>query len=153
MRVDSGAFESRSADLVVTTRNAAQVFLADEEWAGVLTNSFRALVPGGFLAFESRNPRIRSWEQWNKEDSIASYQLPNSETFHSWVCVTQELAGLVTFVAHTVFDESDCELTAASTQRFSNRSTLDKSCWQQDSWFTRSSDLGTDSRSARKAGS
>lgn len=124
---DSDAFVSQTADLVVMTGHVAQVFLGDQEWADVLANSFRALVPGGFLSFESRNPRARGWKHWNEEDSIGSYRLPNGDTFRSWVRVTREMNDLVTFEGHTVFDKSDEHLTATSTLRFRHRAELDKS--------------------------
>ncbi len=124
---DSDAFAAQTADLVIMTGHVAQVFLGDQEWAGVLANSFRALIPGGFLAFESRNPRARGWKYWNEKDSIGSYRLSNGDTFRSWVRVTREVNDLVTFEGHTVFDKSDEHLTATSTLRFRAQDELDKS--------------------------
>jgi SAM-dependent methyltransferase len=52
------------ADLAVMTGNVAQVFLVDDEWERVLLAVRAALRPGGFLAFETRRPERRAWEEW-----------------------------------------------------------------------------------------
>jgi hypothetical protein len=36
-------------------------------WLAALRDLHRALVPGGLLAFESRNPGARGWEAWTRE--------------------------------------------------------------------------------------
>lgn len=59
-----------SADFAVMTGHAAQVFRGDEEWARVLADLHRALVPGGVLAFESRNPAARAWEGWTRSETL-----------------------------------------------------------------------------------
>src|SRR5262245_37338928 len=66
---DSGALGTPQADLVLMTSNVAQVFLDDAEWAATLRDIHAALRAGGHLAFESRNPAARGWEQWNREST------------------------------------------------------------------------------------
>src|SRR5689334_22176545 len=53
---DSRALGRPAADLVIMTGNVAQVFLDDAGWAATLRDIHAALRPGGYLAFESRNP-------------------------------------------------------------------------------------------------
>jgi SAM-dependent methyltransferase len=64
-RADDG-----SADLAVLTGHAAQVFRDESSWAAALRDLHRALVPGGVLAFESRNPGARAWEGWNRAETL-----------------------------------------------------------------------------------
>jgi SAM-dependent methyltransferase len=57
-------------DLLVMTGHAFQMLLGDDEVHEFLAAAQRALVPGGHLAFESRNPRHRAWEGWNAHDLV-----------------------------------------------------------------------------------
>jgi ubiquinone/menaquinone biosynthesis C-methylase UbiE len=52
-------------DLIVMSGHAFQVFLTDDEAVGALTAMRTALGPRGRLAFETRNPTAREWEQWD----------------------------------------------------------------------------------------
>lgn len=51
-------------ELAVMTGHVFQVFLSDAVAASVLDAVHGLLVPGGILAFESRNPLVRGWEGW-----------------------------------------------------------------------------------------
>ena len=53
-----------AADLAVMAGHVAQFFLADGEWNAALRSLRAALRPGGWLAFESRDPAAREWESW-----------------------------------------------------------------------------------------
>ncbi|MGH3049058.1 MAG: class I SAM-dependent methyltransferase, partial [Gaiellaceae bacterium] len=66
--VPSGAFE-----LALMTSHVAQVF-AKDEWRETLHDLARAVVPGGRLAFDSRDPAARAWESWNASNKR---QLPD----------------------------------------------------------------------------
>ncbi len=55
----------RSAfDVAVMTSHVAQFFVTDDEWASTLHDLRRALVLGGRLSFDARDPAARAWEQW-----------------------------------------------------------------------------------------
>lgn len=56
-----------SFDVALMTSHVAQVFLDDSAWADVLASIHRALVPGGLLAFDTRDPAARAWESWPAE--------------------------------------------------------------------------------------
>ena len=47
-----------SVELAVMMGHVAQYFIEDDEWAAALVEIHRSLVPGGWLAFETRNPVI-----------------------------------------------------------------------------------------------
>ena len=56
-------------DLIVMNSHVAQFLVTDLEWTQALTRFRQALVPGGRLAFDSRDPNARGWEAWNPVDS------------------------------------------------------------------------------------
>src|ERR1043165_5979077 len=86
---DSSAIGKPKADLVIMTGNVAQVFLSDQEWITTLNFIHTALRSGGHLAFESRNPNARAWEQWNRD---ATYRVSNSPfgPVEEWLEVVEE---------------------------------------------------------------
>ncbi len=51
-------------DLVVMTGHAFQEFIADDEIRVALPAIRSALIEGGRVAFETRNPLVRAWERW-----------------------------------------------------------------------------------------
>src|SRR4051794_34607390 len=63
----SRALPGASFDVAVMTSHVAQFFVADVEWARVLADVHRALVPGGRLTFDARDPADRGWERWPEQ--------------------------------------------------------------------------------------
>lgn len=63
----SDCADADSVDLFVMSGHVSQVFLDDPSWAKLLRDAWRALLPGGVIAFESRNPDARGWERWTRE--------------------------------------------------------------------------------------
>jgi SAM-dependent methyltransferase len=63
---DAGALPPLQVDLATMTANVAQVFLTDEAWMATLRGVRAALRPGGRLAFESRRPERRAWQDRNR---------------------------------------------------------------------------------------
>lgn len=57
----------RRFELITMTGHAFQVLLDDDSTRAALANFHRHLVPGGLLAFETRNPAAREWEGWTFE--------------------------------------------------------------------------------------
>jgi len=66
---DSSNLQTNTYESVVMTANVAQVFLTDESWRNVISDIYRALVPGGHFIFDTRNPLKKVWEQWEKDDT------------------------------------------------------------------------------------
>ncbi|MGH3252806.1 MAG: class I SAM-dependent methyltransferase [Trebonia sp.] len=85
----SDAIEPGSAELAVMSGHVAQVFTADGAWLAALRDLHRALVPGGLLAFESRNPAARKWEAWTRELTLRTVETPDGavEFWHETVDV------------------------------------------------------------------
>jgi 2-polyprenyl-3-methyl-5-hydroxy-6-metoxy-1,4-benzoquinol methylase len=90
-------------DLVLMTSHVAQVFVGDDEWRETLRHLARALVPGGGLAFDSRDPAARAWEHWTGVTSVAD--------------------GAVTFVSTSPLPEGGV-LAVESTLRFRTEAEL-----------------------------
>ena len=110
-------------DLIIMTGHVFQVFLADQDVSAVLHVLRRHLAPGGRLAFETRNPSVRKWEEWtpaktSKRVEVAGLGLV--EVRHD----TRSVVGpLVTYETHFGFGGTDVVVTA-DTLRFMNREEL-----------------------------
>lgn len=114
---DATALPVLNADLLVMTGNVAQIFLEDVDWITTLSGIHRALRPGGYLAFESRNPVARGCEQWNKADSYAKFETPYG-MIESRVEVTQVVGDRVHFEGHNIFLATGEDIIVASELRF-----------------------------------
>jgi len=56
-------------DLIIMTGHVFQLLLADRDVRAALRVLARHLAPGGRLAFETRNPAVREWQDWNPRDT------------------------------------------------------------------------------------
>ncbi|HKN63979.1 MAG TPA: methyltransferase domain-containing protein [Gaiellaceae bacterium] len=66
----AAAAPTESFDLALMTSHVAQVFVDDAEWSDTLRHLAGALVPGGRLAFDSRDPAARAWRSWTGVTSV-----------------------------------------------------------------------------------
>jgi SAM-dependent methyltransferase len=114
---DASVLGRAAADLVIMTGNVAQVFLEDEEWDAALRAIYGALRPGGYLAFESRNPDDRGWERWTPENTYAQFDSPNGP-MESWLEVVRVANGWVYLQGHNVFQATGEVLVVDSELRF-----------------------------------
>lgn len=116
---DSRALGTPEADLVVMTGNVAQVFLDEIEWATALHAIYTALRPGGHLAFESRNPAARAWEQWNRAATYTQRDSPVGP-LEEWLELVSVGNGWVRFEGHNVFQAMGEVVVVESELRFRN---------------------------------
>lgn len=114
-------------DLAVMTGNVAQVFLTDQDWAGVLAGAQRHVVAGGHLVFETRDPAQRAWEGWTREATTRRYLDPDAGELEGWVDVLDVDLPFVRFESWTRFVRTGEELRSESTLRFRSRDELDAS--------------------------
>ncbi len=121
----SSSLPAASFDIAVMTSHVAQFFVTDDGWQDVLTDLHRALVPGGRLAFESRDPAARAWERWNPIDSRHTVALPDGTPVDVWTEVTSMVDGAVSFTLHYAFP--DAELRSDATLRFRSEAELRRS--------------------------
>jgi SAM-dependent methyltransferase len=121
-----------SVDAVTMTANVAQVFVTDAEWLATLGAVPRALRPGGWLVFESRDPARRAWEEWTEARTRSTTTIAGVGRVTEWVEVTDvdEARGLVSFESPNVFEADGTVITSRSTLRFRSRDELEASLRQ-----------------------
>lgn len=110
--------------VAIMSANVPQEILDYAELARSFADIAGHLVPGGRLAFNSRDPMARGWEAWTKERSHKIVQLPEGQSEH-WYQTTHvdEANGLIEFCAHEVsFDGT--ENVGCDTLRFRSEEEL-----------------------------
>ncbi|WP_433283332.1 class I SAM-dependent methyltransferase [Micromonospora sp. CA-244673] len=110
-------------DVAVLTSHVAQEIRDDGAWAATLHHLRRALVDGGRLAFDSRDPAARRWERWNPTDSLRRLTLPDGTTVDAWTELTAVRDGLVSFRHHYLLPDG-AELRTPGTLRFRTETEL-----------------------------
>lgn len=108
-----------TVDLVTITGNAAQAIATDTDWQGTLEAVHNALVPGGHLVFETREPSARAWESWTREHTYTV-----TDDMESWQEVVRIDWPLVTFDSTSVFPDGT-RVVATSTLRFRDRAEIE----------------------------
>ncbi|MGP5195755.1 class I SAM-dependent methyltransferase [Arthrobacter rhombi] len=72
-------------DIAIMTSHVAQAISDDAAWAQTLEDLHRALVSGGRLIFDSRDPAARVWERWTPGNTAGSYTLPDGTSVTTWI--------------------------------------------------------------------
>lgn len=120
---DSSAIPDREFNYVVMTGNVAQ-HIPDGDWERTLCDIARVMLPGGVLAFESRNPEVRAWEAWAAEPETTR------ETMHGrlreWTEVSQPKDGRVVLTFHNEFAESRDHLVQQEVLAFRTRHEIER---------------------------
>ena len=81
-----------AAELVILMGHVAQYFVDEGDWSELLVQARRILVPGGWLAFETRNPVVDWAGRWTRERTTTTHPHPAGGAFTSWV-QTREVTG------------------------------------------------------------
>jgi len=123
-RVQGGAGElgTPGADLAIMSGHVAQFILNDAEWLEALAGVKAALRPGGYLAFESRDPRAQEWERWTGRKRIIPETLFGR--IESWTEVTTVEGDVVYAVGHRRLLQSNEELVSPFALRFRSEELL-----------------------------
>lgn len=115
---DASVLPEIQVDLVTMTGNVAQVFLAEDDWAGVLAAAHRALRPGGALVFETRRPAAQGWTAWTRKRTERRVDIPGVGVVHTWTELVEVALPLLSFRVTYIFESDGAVLTSESTLRF-----------------------------------
>lgn len=116
------------ADLAVMTANVAQEIVADFDWHQTLRAIRASLRPAGWLAFETRRPDARAWEQWDMPPS--RFDLPDGASAVVSRRVREVALPLVTFESEVIIDGE--VLRSSSTLRFRNQEEVERDLVEHD---------------------
>lgn len=112
---DSRAIAPARADLAVMTGNVA-MHVPGEDWARTLQDLHDCLVPGGTLAFETRNPAARSWESWAADPLVRDTPVGR---LTEWMEIDPPGPdGVLTYRAHNVFEATGEDLVETQELAF-----------------------------------
>jgi SAM-dependent methyltransferase len=106
------------ADLALMTGNVAQVFLTDEDWEQNLQAIRTALRPHGHLAFETRRPERKAWEEWTADTTPVTLDIPGIGPVEHRSEVTAVDLPFVSFRDTYTFESDGAVITSHSTLRF-----------------------------------
>ncbi|MBP9667557.1 class I SAM-dependent methyltransferase [Candidatus Saccharibacteria bacterium] len=109
---------AHSADVIVMAGNTAQAIVEPTLWNDTLSGIHSALEPDGHLIFETRNPDVPAWKDWNIETSFKSVTIDGVGTVDGWVELTEVSLPLISFRWTYVFHQDNTTLTSDSTIRF-----------------------------------
>ena len=121
----AGQLGTLGADLVIMSGHIAQFILKDADWLEALAGVEEALRPGGYLAFDSRDPRAWEWQRWTGRKRI----IPDSPygRIESWTEVTNVEGDVVYAVGHRSLLQSNEELVSPFALRFRSEELLRQS--------------------------
>ncbi len=113
-------------DLAIMTGHVAQFFLDDESWQAALKAIYKALHPGGHLAFESRNPMVQPWTNnenaghidWPSKSSRRKVNDPVAGPVERWMQLLKIEDERVRYENHYLFTKSGEELVSLNELRF-----------------------------------
>ena len=130
----------RRFDLVTMTGHAFQELLDDDAVRAALRSFARHLVPGGLLAFETRNPAARAWERWAADGGHDVVVTSAGERVEVWIDgVGWHPPDLVSFRAHNRFLATGELLSSAGRLRFVDpehlRRLLREEGFEVEGWF------------------
>lgn len=119
---DSSVAPREQFDFSIMTGNVAQ-HIMDGEWGRTLRDLRDRMSLGGTLAFESRNPAARAWEDW-ASDERSSRQTRHGELVE-WMDVACTNDRTVQLSAHNLFTRTGEEVTSSQTLIFRSRAEIE----------------------------
>lgn len=125
---DAGALQEGRADLAVMTGHVAQIISDEQRWARTLAATYRALRPGGYVAFESRNPDAGTWTAWGRGQA-ASRHIHHAELgeFEVWHELLDLQDSQVRFAIHYRLVPTGEEMLSTGELRFRTQAELERS--------------------------
>ncbi len=126
LRGTSTVLPRSTYDAVLMTSHVAQFFVDDDGWNSTLVDIRRAMVAGGTLAFDTRDPLARGWERWNPAESMHHITLPHGHGVTVWSEVTDVTGSVVSFTHHYAYLDGE-ELRSTASLRFRGEHELSSS--------------------------
>lgn len=71
-------------DLIILSGHVFQVFLTAQDQLALLKTIERHLAEGGKFIFDSRNPKIKEWQEWNPQESGRIIEHPDFGAVNAW---------------------------------------------------------------------
>jgi ubiquinone/menaquinone biosynthesis C-methylase UbiE len=115
------------ADLAIMTGHVAQFFLSDTDWNTHLTALHRALKPGGYLAFESRNPQTQPFTTWPTSEAHSILQDPQVGHIEWWAQNIEFFGDRATYEIHYYIKSSGDEIVSHNELVFRSQEQLSDS--------------------------
>lgn len=120
---DSASIPDGDFDLAVMTGNVAQ-HIGDADWTRTLADLRRSLRAGGTLAFESRNPAARAWEDWDSPERTRR-QTPHG-VLEEWMDASLLDGRTVELRAHNLFVATSETVTETLLLVFRSRDEIER---------------------------
>ncbi|MER8025891.1 class I SAM-dependent methyltransferase [Glutamicibacter protophormiae] len=118
---DSRDIPHEAFDYAVMTGNVAQ-HIPDGDWERTLKDINTALRDRGVLAFESRNPNTRAWENWAAEDPRIRDTM--SGPVREWTEASETAPGQVRLTSHNLFMASGHHVVEQLVLAFRDRQVI-----------------------------
>lgn len=124
---DALSLQEYNADLTIMTGHVAQFYLDDEYWLKALKSIYNSLRPGGYLAFESRNPDVQVWVNNAKKNEHNDWYSPNyrrkvidpvAGPIEVWVEIVRVKDNKVLTNGHYLFTKTGDELISRNELKF-----------------------------------
>jgi SAM-dependent methyltransferase len=123
---DASTIAGLEVDLASMTGNVAQAISDPEAWETTLGCIYRALKPGGYLMFETRDPAFRGWEEWTPERTRHVIDIDGIGEVEKWTELTEVDLPVVRFRTTFVLGGHGQVLTSDSTLRFRQRAEIEE---------------------------
>ena len=123
---DATALPPLAVDLATMTGNVAQAIVEPTDWDETLGGVLVALRPGGHLVFETRDPAVEAWREWDGPGSYSRDEVEGVGLIENWAELLEVRLPLVTFRWTFVFPDGEV-LTSDSTLRFRGRGEVEGS--------------------------
>ena len=120
-------FVGLQADMVLMTSHVAQFFLDDTEWQSMLETSYKALMPGGHILFDSRTPIFPPYQTWPTETFPRRVQDPELGPINWYYQLLGIEGNRVRYQLHFHFMDSDERITSTDELIFRSLDELAKS--------------------------
>lgn len=130
---DALSLNEFNVDLTIMTGHVAQFYVDDDYWEKALESINRSLKPGGYLAFESRNPAMQPWARnsqhidWPSKDSPREVTDSIFGNIKWWMQLLEVKGEKVLYENHYLFKNSGEEFVSINELKFRTKEEVTQS--------------------------